>query len=85
MSRYYETDEEYDADKKGHKDVQHNRRDYDHDKYSDEPEDIAYWNGIKDEERKQRIENEERQMEADREERDHQKQYFYKKRNEEAF
>lgn len=66
MSRFYETEEEYDANKQGHRDVQHNRRDYDHDRYSDEPQDIAYWQGRQDEERKQRIEEEERLMEEDR-------------------
>ena len=74
MSRYYETDEELEANKEGHRDVQHNRRNYEHDRYSDEPEDIAYWQGRHDEERKQRIEEEERQMEADREQREFERQ-----------
>ena len=74
MSRYYETDEEQEANKKGHSDAQHNRRDYDHDKYSDEPEDLAYWQGRKDEEAKMRIEEEERQMEIDREQREFERQ-----------
>jgi hypothetical protein len=74
MNRYYETDEEQEANKKGHKDVQNNRRDYDHDNYSDEPEDVAYWHGRKDEESLQRIREEERQIEADREQREFERQ-----------
>ena len=74
MNRYYETDEEQDADKQGHKDAQFNRRNYNHDKYSDEPEDIAYWNGRKDEEAKIRIAEEERQMEEDRQQREFERQ-----------
>jgi hypothetical protein len=74
MSRYYDTDEEQEADKLGHKDAQRNRKDYDHDKYSDEPNDVAYWQGRKDEERKIQIEEEERQMEIDREQREFERQ-----------
>jgi hypothetical protein len=74
MRRIYETDEEQEANKQGHKDAQNNRRNYDHDKYSDEPEDIAYWQGRKDEETKLRIEEEERQMEADRQQQEFERQ-----------
>ena len=74
MSRYYDTDEERDANKEGHVDQQRHRTSYDHDKYSDNPEDIAYWQGRNDEERKMRIEEEERQMEADREQREFERQ-----------
>jgi hypothetical protein len=86
MSRYYETDEEQEANKLGHKDAQHNRRDYDHDKYSDEPEDLAYWQGRKDEEAKIRIEEEERQIEEDERqiEEDRQEREFERQMQEEA-
>jgi hypothetical protein len=74
MSRRYFSYEEEEADKQGHNDVQHHRKDFDHDKYSDNLEDIAYWQGRQDEERKMRIEEEERQMEADREQREFERQ-----------
>lgn len=80
MSRYYETDEEQEANKLGHTDQQRGRRDYDHDKYSDEPSDVAYWQGRKDEEAKQRIEEEERQIEEDRQQQEFERQ----KREEES-
>lgn len=74
MGRYYDTQEEYDANKEGHNDQQRHRINYEHDKYSDEPEDIAYWQGRQDEERKMRIEEEERQMEEDRQQREFERQ-----------
>ena len=74
MSRYYDTQEEYDANKEGHNDQQRHRINYEHDRHSDEPEAIAYWQGRQDEETKMRIEEEERQMEADREQREFERQ-----------
>jgi hypothetical protein len=74
MSRFYDTQEEYDANKEGHSDQQRHRINYEHDKYSDDPEAVAYWQGRQDEERKQRIEEEERQMEQDREQREFERQ-----------
>ena len=74
MSRYYETDEEQEADKQGHSDARNNRKDYDNHDYFNEPTDIAYTQGRKDEEAKMRIEEEERQMEIDREQREFERQ-----------
>jgi len=74
MSRFYDTQEEYDANKEGHNDQQRHRINYEHDRHSDDPEAIAYWQGRQDEERKMRIEEEERQMEADREQREFERQ-----------
>jgi len=82
MHRSYFTWEEEDANKQGHQDEQRHRTNYDHDKYSDKPEDIAYFEGRKDEERQERIREEERQMqEAD--EREQQRQMSEQREREE--
>lgn len=77
MSRTYFTWQEEEANKAGHSDERRNQADYDHDKYSDNPEDIAYWEGRNDEkddievEKRLREENDtETEYERDRHERE---------------
>ena len=74
MSRYYDTEEEQEANKQGHSDARNNRRDYDNHEYFNEPTDIAYTQGRKDEEAKMRIEEEDRLMEEDRLQREFERQ-----------
>jgi hypothetical protein len=63
MSRIYPTWQEEEANKAGHDDERRNIANYDHDKFSDNPEDIAYWEGRNEE--KDEIEIERRLNEDD--------------------
>jgi len=62
MRRSYYTYEEQEAYNEGRHDESHNRRNYEHDRYSDEPADQAYFQGRKDEEREERVRQEEREQ-----------------------
>ena len=63
MYRNYYTYEESEAYKEGKHDESHNRRNYEHDRYSDKPADQAYWQGREDEKREERAREEERERE----------------------
>jgi hypothetical protein len=85
MYRSYFSYEEEEANKQGHIDEQRHRTDYDHDKYSDNPVDIAYWEGRKDEERQERIREEERLMQEDAEREQHRRLIEQQDREEQQF
>lgn len=63
MNRSYHTFSEQEAYHNGRQDVSNHRRDYEHDRYSNDASDQAYWQGRVDEEREIRIRQEERERE----------------------
>ena len=82
MSRHYYTWEENEAYKEGRKDEERHRRSFDHDKYSDNPDDLAYFQGRRDEETRQRIEEEERMMREEQERLEQEREYERKRQEE---
>lgn len=61
MRRSYFSFEEQEAYNSGRRDASNHRLDYEHDRYSSEPTDQAYWQGRVDEAREDRIRQEERE------------------------
>jgi hypothetical protein len=61
MYRRYYTHEEREAYKEGRRDESYDRYNYDYDRYSDNAEDRAYWQGREDEKREERMRWEERE------------------------
>lgn len=87
MYRHYYSREEEDAYKEGLRDEEHNRRNYEHDKYSDDPVDQAYWNGRRDQQREEeRKQEEERELheQEEREERHREEQHMREQMEDEA-
>ena len=68
MSKTYFSYEESEAHQQGHDDQKYHRSNYDHERYSDDVVDIAYWEGRKDEQREQEREANEREQERLQEE-----------------
>ena len=71
MYKSYFSCEEEEAHKQGHENQRYHRTDYEHDKYSDNPEDLAYFDGIKEERQVQEREAGERELEMLREQQEY--------------
>jgi flagellar biosynthesis GTPase FlhF len=68
MSRYYSYEED-EAFRQGERDAKYGRRNYDYDRYSDRERDRAYFDGYREEKRRQEERREERRQEELAEER----------------
>ena len=82
MSRYfsYEEDEAY---KEGRRDEQNGRHNWEYDSWSSDRRDRAYFDGIEDEKRAERIREEERQMEEEQIRREEERRAYERRREEE--
>jgi hypothetical protein len=67
MSRHYISHEEDEAYREGKHDERRHSRTYKYDKYSEEPNDVAYFHGREDEAHNERRREEEKQLEEEQE------------------
>lgn len=65
MSRFYFSHDEEEAYKEGRRDEEHHRHNWEYDSWSHDNRDRAYFEGIEDEKRAERIREEEREMEEE--------------------